>query len=1161
MLLSEVYRSKFRLEKIMSTTNKRVPLPVVTSRESVEVLPSEKGQNVTPATSIMPSESVAHMNPIQMMQMVQMMHMFNPMLGAAGVMGGMPVSDIGEIERIQAEYNKRNSDLVERERLAEQRAREQELREKELQEREAALLSASTSETEPVKDEPTDTVEAGNMVEDIAIPETELAKDEPTDTVGAGNTVEDTAIPETEPAKDEPTDTGEADNAEADVIPELTKDESVDTVEVDSAGEDTAMPAEPAKDEPTDTAEADSAGEDTVIPETEPAKDEPVDTVEADNAGADVIPELTKDEPTNTVEAGSMVEDIAIPETEPTKDEPADTGEADNAVEDTAISETEPAKDELVDTVEADNAVEDTAIPETEPAKDEPTDTAEADNAGEDIAIPETEPAKDEPTDTAEADNAGEDIAIPETEPAKDEPTDTAEADNAGEDIAIPETELAKDEPAGFTFGERFSQAKYEEDDILKTEVAETVETKDTIKLDGNLLAGLQPTQVSSTVEDYQQNIGTVSVSDFIRYNKDQIPENEVHKLLEEKKKRKERSMEKISFEGYRPEEVPIVTVLERFGFSASRIRNIISRIRLTGESISVVMKEFGFGTQEQVAAIHCEIDKGDFTFVSEKDSESIKVSDECKKHVLPRMEIYAGAVPFEIFNEGTDEKGNPTGSCKVLISDPGKLGDLGSLVDPYTPVAYLTTETAVNSLYRRFYSSTEKKIDDMLELYRSLEEDTVDISREYPTLTFDILGYILRHAAQNKVSDIQMHGTGSAGIVKFKVDGSSMIFKTIPSSLHEQIINLMIQDNGIQEQDVDKNILVDAVLDFKDNGNAARFQDVFKRFRFRVEVGKSKGMMTAVMRLLDTESNTASLANLDFDEQTKQTMLRYAGSSTGLVIVTGPTGSGKTTTLYSILQEIDPVENSIQTVEKPIEYTHGLWMQYGIPVGGNTENEGNEWNQLLKGLLRNAPDVILMGEVRDSGTAAVLLDASDTGHLVFTTLHTNSSSSAIGRLRKLKVDNDALASQLLGIIAQRLVRKVCPKCGVCPNEEEGEKTMQVLRDYLPSEEVAKASIGDLRVPSEEGCLHCNFTGYKGRTVVYEVLDNNGTIQPLIEGKAPISEIAKKGLRPYYHMWHTGLRLVLNGVTSLEEVSRETKPEVWLLDEIEKQKQEGSTND
>ena len=1111
MLLSEVYRSKFRLEKIMSTTNKRVPLPVVTSRESVEVLPSEKGQNVTPATSIMPSESVAHMNPIQMMQMVQMMHMFNPMLGAAGVMGGMPVSDIGEIERIQAEYNKRNSDLVERERLAEQRAREQELREKELQEREAALLSASTSETEPVKDEPTDTVEAGNMVEDIAIPETELAKDEPTDTVGAGNTVEDTAIPETEPAKDEPTDTGEADNAEADVIPELTKDESVDTVEVDSAGEDTAMPAEPAKDEPTDTAEADSAGEDTVIPETEPAKDEPVDTVEADNAGADVIPELTKDEPTNTVEAGSMVEDIAIPETEPTKDEPADTGEADNAVEDTAISETEPAKDELVDTVEADNAVEDTAIPETEPAKDEPTDTAEA--------------------------------------------------DNAGEDIAIPETELAKDEPAGFTFGERFSQAKYEEDDILKTEVAETVETKDTIKLDGNLLAGLQPTQVSSTVEDYQQNIGTVSVSDFIRYNKDQIPENEVHKLLEEKKKRKERSMEKISFEGYRPEEVPIVTVLERFGFSASRIRNIISRIRLTGESISVVMKEFGFGTQEQVAAIHCEIDKGDFTFVSEKDSESIKVSDECKKHVLPRMEIYAGAVPFEIFNEGTDEKGNPTGSCKVLISDPGKLGDLGSLVDPYTPVAYLTTETAVNSLYRRFYSSTEKKIDDMLELYRSLEEDTVDISREYPTLTFDILGYILRHAAQNKVSDIQMHGTGSAGIVKFKVDGSSMIFKTIPSSLHEQIINLMIQDNGIQEQDVDKNILVDAVLDFKDNGNAARFQDVFKRFRFRVEVGKSKGMMTAVMRLLDTESNTASLANLDFDEQTKQTMLRYAGSSTGLVIVTGPTGSGKTTTLYSILQEIDPVENSIQTVEKPIEYTHGLWMQYGIPVGGNTENEGNEWNQLLKGLLRNAPDVILMGEVRDSGTAAVLLDASDTGHLVFTTLHTNSSSSAIGRLRKLKVDNDALASQLLGIIAQRLVRKVCPKCGVCPNEEEGEKTMQVLRDYLPSEEVAKASIGDLRVPSEEGCLHCNFTGYKGRTVVYEVLDNNGTIQPLIEGKAPISEIAKKGLRPYYHMWHTGLRLVLNGVTSLEEVSRETKPEVWLLDEIEKQKQEGSTND
>ena len=161
-------------------------------------------------------------------------------------------------------------------------------------------------------------------------------------------------------------------------------------------------------------------------------------------------------------------------------------------------------------------------------------------------------------------------------------------------------------------------------------------------------------------------------------------------------------------------------------------------------------------------------------------------------------------------------------------------------------------------------------------------------------------------------------------------------------------------------------------------------FPDVFGRFGFRLEFGVSKGNMTLVVRLLDTDTEVAELNSLGFDPVTYGHLVRYRDSSNGLVLVTGPTGSGKTTTLYGILTGVDAIHRSVQTIENPVEYKNGLWMQYSVNSSVSSQNEGDAFRLILKGLLRNAPDVILVGEVRDSETAATLMEASNTGHLVF---------------------------------------------------------------------------------------------------------------------------------------------------------------------------------
>ena len=901
----------------------------------------------------------------------------------------------------------------------------------------------------------------------------------------------------------------------------------------------------------------------TVSETAEGSETEPANTVSETAEGNETEPANTVSETAegNETEPANTITELA----EGNETEPADT-----ITELAEGNETEPA-DTVSETAEGNEIEPANTITElAEGNETEPADTITELAEGN-----ETEPA-DTITELAEgneiepADTVIEPTEGNETEPANviAEPVQDSEIELANtiiEDVQDSETEPANTitEP---TEGSETEPANTIAEPTKGSEMGEKEEIANGYE---EMIPGLRSTRKISVREEYQEDVDAPDLSDreFVVYNSEQVTKEEARMQLEERAVRKQKFRSNLNTSDLDDKEKKIFHALDKRGVPEGHIRIAISRMRTIGDDLSVVVKEFGLMTPNELAKVYAEI-SDQIKYVSERDCEDIVVDHACYQKFSSevvlldettgaeggKMDAYKGIVPFalrEVEEKQPDGSVMKTTYCEVMIADPRKIGEVGNFVHPYQHKLNISTETAVNNLYRRFYAKTEKVIDQLIVQHRELTMNHKEVTQEAPNLVTDLLGNILRYACQNRVSDIYFHGTGSAVVIKLSVDGSSFVFRTISSALYEKMFTIMLLNLPFSDQQVRESVFKDAHLLFKDAAEA-RFRDVFSRYRFRMEVGYSKDEYTSVIRILDREAEVASLASLNFDKTTLETLKRYIRTSTGLVAVTGPTGSGKTTTLYAMLKEIDPIHRPVQTAENPVEYTHGMWMQYEVPANTDSAKEGEAWQNILKGLLRNAPKVILMGEVRDSGTASILMNASDTGHLVFTTLHTNTASSAIHRLFKLQVRPGDLANQLLGVIAQRLVRKVCPKCGIPPQGEKLQETVSALKKYLPEEEVAKLNESNLRVARDGGCEHCNHMGYKGRHIVYEVLDNNNIVQQAIEKGSTVSEIGKVGLRPYYHMWHNGLRLVLSGVTSLDAVMAEVKPETWLVPEHEK---------
>jgi type II secretory ATPase GspE/PulE/Tfp pilus assembly ATPase PilB-like protein len=293
------------------------------------------------------------------------------------------------------------------------------------------------------------------------------------------------------------------------------------------------------------------------------------------------------------------------------------------------------------------------------------------------------------------------------------------------------------------------------------------------------------------------------------------------------------------------------------------------------------------------------------------------------------------------------------------------------------------------------------------------------------------------------------------------------------------------------------------------------------------------------VLRLLSSRARSFTLADLGINDKDLEKLTKAFSKPNGMILSTGPTGSGKTTSIYAILKVIINREKNITSIEDPIEYK----IQGANQVQVNTKTDLTFANG-LRSILRQDPDYIFVGEIRDNETAAIAVNAALTGHLVFSTLHTNDAPSAVARLIDMEVEPFLVASTVNVVIGQRLVRKICPECRYSFTVTKEE----LLADFL-SEDIDKhyVPVGDkkeIRLYKGKGCPHCHFSGYSGRVGIYEIFEVTKSIRELISQKKDadvIREAARKeGMTT---MLDDGLEKITRGYTTIEEVLRVTKVE------------------
>ncbi len=378
------------------------------------------------------------------------------------------------------------------------------------------------------------------------------------------------------------------------------------------------------------------------------------------------------------------------------------------------------------------------------------------------------------------------------------------------------------------------------------------------------------------------------------------------------------------------------------------------------------------------------------------------------------------------------------------------------------------------------------------------------------------ILDVVLMQAINDRASDIHFEPDERSLRVRFRIDGFLYETFSLPKSVHPA---LTARVKILSELDI-------AETRAPQDGNFNIRMDQ-RGFDIRVSTFPTIYGENVVLRILDQTSPLLTLEDLGFSEEMLTQFKQLLRKTTGMILVTGPTGSGKTTTLYGSLNLINSVNKNIITIEDPVEYRLSLIRQTQInPKAGITFATG------LRSILRQDPDVIMVGEIRDLETAQIAIQAALTGHLVLSTLHTNDATEAVSRLLDIGVEPYLISSSIIGVLAQRLVRSICPHCKTeMPPEEE------VLREM-------KEHLSALKEPPRfakgKGCKQCKQSGYLGRKGIFELLVVNETVKRLISEKASSNAIreAARETAGLLSLREDGLLKVIKGMTTREEVDR-----------------------
>jgi len=458
-----------------------------------------------------------------------------------------------------------------------------------------------------------------------------------------------------------------------------------------------------------------------------------------------------------------------------------------------------------------------------------------------------------------------------------------------------------------------------------------------------------------------------------------------------------------------------------------------------------------------------------------------------------------------------------------VGMADPTDLfayDELGRILQKRVRQA-VVRESQLLLLLDGMYSRAGELDDLALELNEELSENDIDLGVMLKTVdasdapVFRLLEKLFEDALRANASDIHIEPEENLFRVRQRIDGV----------LHETVMN----EQRIAAALVQRLKLM-ANLDISEKRlpQDGRFQIKVKQHSIDVRLSTMPvhAGEAVVMRLLDQSAGILDFDQLGMDEEIKQRIQRLIKRPHGLMLVTGPTGSGKTTTLYAALNELNVAENKIITVEDPVEYRLERINQVQVH-----EQIGLTFAKVLRTALRQDPDIVLIGEMRDLETAQIGLRASITGHFVLSTLHTNSAIGTISRLLDMGAPGYLMATALQAVLAQRLVRKVCPHCSAPYEPDEQEKTW--LESLLGPDSLSMQFVKGM------GCKKCNDTGYKGRIGVYELLEINGDLLTALRNEDidAFAHAAKKAAG-FETIAEQGVKLALQGKTTIEEIVR-----------------------
>ncbi|MBK3331628.1 type II/IV secretion system protein [Persephonella atlantica] len=550
----------------------------------------------------------------------------------------------------------------------------------------------------------------------------------------------------------------------------------------------------------------------------------------------------------------------------------------------------------------------------------------------------------------------------------------------------------------------------------------------------------------------------------------------------------------------------PIGQLLKELGYiTEEQIQVALEVQKVRGGLFGQILQELSFVSPREVAEAIAHQSGKSYIDLSQypPSKEALRLID---KNMAKQFQV----LPFQI----------EEGKVFVAMSNPFDLNAI-DIVQRRTglqvEVFVADTETLQKTIEIQYFL-LERPIDE--EIKHIIERSKAGAAADIPRF----VDLILNNAIIERATDIHISPEDLASHIFFRIDGIMQHFYAFPKEIHNPVVSRIKVLSGmdIAEQRLPQ-----------DGSFSHEFFE--ESYDMRVSTVPTAYGENVVIRILSKNLSLFNLKSLGFEEKVLKQLEEEFLKPQGIVLVTGPTGSGKTTTLYAALRRINALRRNILTAEDPIEYKFPFIKQTQV-----NEKAGYTFARAIRHFLRQDPDVILIGEIRDEETAEMAMRASITGHLVLSTLHTNDAVSAIPRLIDMKIKDYMVASGVSAITAQRLVRKICPFC----KEEKKIKGRYLLKyGYEISSIKRFAQIENLEdeitIYYGKGCEHCKGTGYLGRTVIAELLKIDHDIADLIvKGSTPLAIMERAREKGMWNLKEDGLIKVLKGITTPEEVKR-----------------------